>query len=101
MQISAYEQSIINSLNREQASEALRSDEGDHKERGHKFLAVIGAVAAIGAGALMLNDQKVSAEKAMEACVSKQVGYPVDLVTNPETDMIQRPASVLQEMRNC
>lgn len=48
-----------------------------------------------------MNDADTTREERIEACVSELVDRPIDLVTDPESGMLQRPASVFDEVTAC
>lgn len=48
-----------------------------------------------------MNDADTTREERIEACVSELVDRPIDLVTDPESGMLQRPAGVFEEVTAC
>lgn len=48
-----------------------------------------------------MNDTDVSREEQIESCVSELINHPVDLTRDPESGLLQRPASVFDEVNAC
>lgn len=65
-------------------------------------LAVLGAVAGLAVTYLQeFNTDQKNREQAIEDCVSDLINREVNLVSEPDTGRIQRPASVYDEVTAC